>query len=146
MLSRENNAVPFDRELLEDIEYANQVRAYERGLSKFCPEPREKDRFVYVPPEESKIELDARVQDFLNAQRKVDEISETTRSINVPVVKKQSHSTFVGADQHTNRTTVPSQNRDNSTVSAMGTLHHPSMSATNDYFPQRSQPVVQIDN
>ena len=56
MLATSNNTAPVNRELIEDIEYSNQVRAYQRGLSNFCPEPREK--YAYEPPEESKRQLD----------------------------------------------------------------------------------------
>ena len=37
MLGQANNTVPVNYELIEDIEYANQVRAFERGLTDFCP-------------------------------------------------------------------------------------------------------------
>jgi len=61
--------VPVNHQLIEDIEYANQVRAFERGLSNFLPEPREKDKLVYIPPEESKFELDTKIEDTLRSSK-----------------------------------------------------------------------------
>jgi hypothetical protein len=67
MLGQANNTVPVNYELIEDIEYAKKVRAFERGLTEFRPEPREKDRLVYIPPYGSKFELDSKIEETLRS-------------------------------------------------------------------------------
>jgi hypothetical protein len=41
MFGQGNVAVPVNAELLADIAYSTQKRAFERGFSSYCPEPRE---------------------------------------------------------------------------------------------------------
>lgn len=85
------------------------MRAFERGLTNYCPEPREKDKYVFIPAEDSKSALDARVEEVLRIRRMRDE--QTISVAEITTDKKQSQSTMMGlVDQHTNRTTLPSQN------------------------------------
>jgi hypothetical protein len=75
MLGHGNNTVPVDRNLFAEIEYANQLRAFERGLSRVRPDPRETDKFTYIPTEESKSALNASIEEALNMRRMQEEQS-----------------------------------------------------------------------